>query len=436
VVTPGDSKVTLSWSAPASDGGASIEYYVVYQNGTDVQHPSGLSAEVTGLINGVNYSFAVAAHNSVGLGEQSEAINAIPVGVPGMPTDLQASPGDSQVNLSWSVPASDGGSPIDYYIVFQNGTDIAHPTDTSINVAGLKNNISYDFAVAAHNSFGDGPATPTVSATPSSQAVVPGPPTGLVVTPGDSKVTLSWQAPASGSGIDYYIIYQNGTDVQHTSALSAEVTGLSNGVTYSFAVAAHNSVGDGPATPTVSATPSAQVVVPGAPTGLVVTPGDSKVTLSWTAPSTGLSAIDYYIVYQNGTDVKHTTVTSCEIPGLRNGVQYSFTVAAHSPAGTGTPSVAQLAIPSPEEAFSIFGIDPLILLGAVGAVIVAALGAVALRSRRRKRSKQAPTAQVEPAKVEPSPQAAAAAPAPQFCPFCGAPGSGGEFCGNCGKKWR
>ena len=255
--TPGNGKVDLAWSAPASDGGSPIDYFVVYRNGTEVAQATGTSTSVTGLTNGITYSFAVAAHNSVGTGEPCDAIDAKPVGEPGAPTNLQAFPGNTEVTLTWSAPVNDGGAPIDYYVVYQNDADVAHPTAASLTVTGLVNGVNYSFAVAAHNSVGEGPQTPTINATPSAQAIVPGSPTNLVVTPGDSKVTLSWQAPTGGgTGIDRYLIYQNGTLLKNTTSLSTEVTGLRNGVTYSFAVAAHNQYGLGPQTDAQQATPS------------------------------------------------------------------------------------------------------------------------------------------------------------------------------------
>jgi hypothetical protein len=78
-------------------------------------------------------------------------------------------------------------------------------------------------------------------------ASLPGAPTGLIAKQGDAQISLNWTAPTitSGSNIDYYIVYQNGVDVNHTSATSINITGLTNGQNYTFAVAAHNSAGIG-----------------------------------------------------------------------------------------------------------------------------------------------------------------------------------------------
>jgi Fibronectin type III domain. len=77
-----------------------------------------------------------------------------------------------------------------------------------------------------------------------------------------------------------------------TTATTAVVTGLTNGVTYSFRVTAVNANGNSPA----SEVARAAVGVPTAPTGLGHA-GAAQVALRWTAPSAnGGSAITDYIV--------------------------------------------------------------------------------------------------------------------------------------------
>jgi hypothetical protein len=77
--TAGDGQVSLSWNAPENDGGAAIEYYIVYQNGVALpDHLTSTSAVITGLTDGVEYTFAVAAKNSAGIGPQSEAVTTSP----------------------------------------------------------------------------------------------------------------------------------------------------------------------------------------------------------------------------------------------------------------------------------------------------------------------------------------------------------------------
>ncbi len=79
----------------------------------------------------------------------------------------------------------------------------------------------------------------------------PAAPDSLVATPGDGRVSLSWAAPDdNGSPITGYTVVTtpppDGGTVVHDGT-SATVDGLTNGGTYTFAVAAVNAEGGGPA---------------------------------------------------------------------------------------------------------------------------------------------------------------------------------------------
>ncbi|HEY1624654.1 MAG TPA: glycoside hydrolase family 18 protein [Streptosporangiaceae bacterium] len=84
----------------------------------------------------------------------------------------------------------------------------------------------------------------------------PAAPTGLAVTgTTSSSASLSWTAP-SGTVTGYYV-FKNGTQAESVTGTSATVTGLSASTSYTFTVAAYNSVGQSPRSSQVSATTSA-----------------------------------------------------------------------------------------------------------------------------------------------------------------------------------
>lgn len=278
------------------------------------------------------------------LAEQNDNPEPTPtIKKPGAPTSLTSMAGDAQVTLSWKAPSSNGGAAIDYYVVYQNGKDVAHVTTTSTVVKGLNNGVTYSFAIAAHNSAGIGTLSSTVKASPHALIQTSGAPTALRASPGDGEVRLYWDEPADdgGAAIDYYIVYQDGNDVAHVNGATAKVTGLTNGVQYSFAVAAHNSAGLGVKSNPVSVTPSLLVVAPGAPMNLTAVPSLGQVQLTWNAPANdgGAAITGYNLSWSldpNGTFAfLLLSETSYVHEGLENSTTIYYRVSAINEVGEG-----------------------------------------------------------------------------------------------------
>ena len=199
------------------------------------------SHTVSSLTNGTSYSFKVRAVNSVGAGTAATA-SATPAAVPGTPGSFTATPGDGQVELSWTAPANNGAAIAKYQVQQDSGSWNDVGTTTSHTVSSLTNGNTYSFKVRAVNSVGAG--TPaTASATP---AAVPGTPGSFTATPGDGQVELSWTAPASnGAAIAKYQVQQDSGSWNDVTGTSHTVSSLTNGTSYSFKVRAVNSVGAG-----------------------------------------------------------------------------------------------------------------------------------------------------------------------------------------------
>src|SRR5207245_1939114 len=131
----------------------------------------------------------------------------------------------------------------------------------------------------------------------------------------------------------------------NSTSTSFTVTGLTNGTTYTFTVAAINAIGTGPDSTASSAFTPTAPTPPTAPSGVSGSPRDSAVVLGWTAPaSDGGSSITGYRVtpYVNGTArtaiQTNSTSTNFTVSGLTNGTAYTFTVAAVNGVGTGPDS--------------------------------------------------------------------------------------------------
>jgi titin len=170
--TASGTSVSLSWTAPTSNGGTSITDYTVQYSldGTTYttfsrSASTATSATVTGLTRGTAYTFKVAAVNSLGAGTYSTASSSItpPVTVPGQVTNVSGTAGDTQVSLSWTAPDNGGASITDYVVQYSsnsetNWTTFADGTsgDATAVVTSLTNGTAYTFRVAAVNSAGTG----------------------------------------------------------------------------------------------------------------------------------------------------------------------------------------------------------------------------------------------------------------------------------------
>ena len=169
----GYGQVSMNWTAPAFDGGRAIDYYVIYENGFALlSHPTGLTAIVTSLAGGQDFSFNITAHNIAGEGPQSLGVSAVPYTTPGVPTGLIALAENAQASLSWKAPSSNGGMGIIGYNVYRaigSGalTFLTTVTKTSYLDIGLINGQAYSYEVSALNAIGEGPRTASVTTTPS-----------------------------------------------------------------------------------------------------------------------------------------------------------------------------------------------------------------------------------------------------------------------------
>ncbi|MBI5400867.1 MAG: fibronectin type III domain-containing protein [Candidatus Yonathbacteria bacterium] len=196
------------------------------------------------------------------------------------PSSLIATAGNTSVALSWSAPASNGGSAItDYTIHFSHFSTDSFSSDnqtfsdgvsnfTNTTVTGLLNGTSYSFKVFAVNSVGESSGSNTVSAIPLSPATVPSVVSDLnsdLVD--DSSVRLTWSSPSDGGSpiTGYEIKYDDGTSPVISVSSSASpktVSSLSDGTTYFFKIFTVNNVGTSTASNTYSTTTTSSAEPP------------------------------------------------------------------------------------------------------------------------------------------------------------------------------
>ena len=172
----GKNSITLNWMAPTNTGGLPITSYTVVNE--TLSTATTVTASVTGtniaaLTAGAKYSFTLQANNMLGA---STKVSYPQVTVPAVPSSpvaptLKIAVGTtSDVSLTWTPPASDGGSPITFYnlvLIPSSGSSISKRVDATTLTTGLTSsfpavaNGTWSATVAAENVIGIGPASGT-----------------------------------------------------------------------------------------------------------------------------------------------------------------------------------------------------------------------------------------------------------------------------------
>ena len=251
--TAGDTQATVTFTAPDNNSGPAITGYSVTSSPGNITATGSASPiTVTGLTNGIAYTFTVTATNANGAGVASSASNSVTPGVittvPGAPTIGTATGGNAQATITFTAPSSNGGSAITGYTVISSPGNITGTgTASPITVTGLTNGTAYTFTVTATNSVGTSVASSASnSVTPAVPITVPGAPAIGTATVGNAQAVITFTAPVSngGSAITGYTVTSSPGGITGTgSASPITVTGLTNGTAYTFTVTATNSVG-------------------------------------------------------------------------------------------------------------------------------------------------------------------------------------------------
>jgi hypothetical protein len=325
-----------NWSAPT---GLARDYTLQVTDMTTgiVQAPItgiiGTGHVVTSLTPGTNYNYAVKADN--GTGSSAYLNNATPVQTtPAIPTVVNATPSTvaREINLSWPAVFGANNYDVQYRISSAGAWSPACTGTTSTNclILGLEGNTAYDIGVRANN------ATSSLYSAPLTRTTIPKVPTGLTATPlSENSFRASWSAPTGGAR-DYtlQVTTTAGTVVQTIPGIigtSRDVTSLSPGTTYNYAVKADNGIGS--STYLNNTTPVQ--TTPAIPTGVNATPSTvaKEITVNWTA---AFGANNYDVQYRISPAgawspaCPGTTSTNCLITGLQGNTSYDIGVRANN----------------------------------------------------------------------------------------------------------
>lgn len=313
--TGGDESVRLTWTPPSSNGGATVQEYVVSGSPGGISETvAGTAVTIPGLTNGTAYTFTVKARNAVGLSTASAAVSATPA--PQLPSVAITAPADGATvggdvliaatatknlvsnaaieGVSFEVDGeSIGWDPTAPYTATWDSTWIG---DGEHTITATAYDTSYRYQASA-------PVTVTV-ATPKPSVTVTAPANNATVTA--DTVTLQASATTAGSPIDY-VVYEltDGTFLGYatTAPYAAEwdVT-LLNGP-YDVVAKAYDTAGRYGTSPPVHVTfdhPVPSVTLTAPADGASVQGSEVAVTADAAAGQAGTATLDHVEFYVDG----------------------------------------------------------------------------------------------------------------------------------------
>jgi hypothetical protein len=183
---------------------------------------------------------------------------------PTAPTNLTATGGIGQADLSWTASTDNLG--VVKYDVYRSATPgfVPGPSNQVAQVAGTSTTYhdsglaagTYYYQVASEDAAANlSPPSNETSANVVKDTIAPSAPTGLVAAGGAGQVALSWTAATDNVGVTRYNIIRNGTPLDTATGTSYTDSAVSAGTSYTYTVTAQDAAGNvGPASDSATAT--------------------------------------------------------------------------------------------------------------------------------------------------------------------------------------
>uniref|UniRef100_A0A8C5R3F8 Titin n=1 Tax=Leptobrachium leishanense TaxID=445787 RepID=A0A8C5R3F8_9ANUR len=268
--------MVIAWRPPKDDGGSPVINYVVEKcEGKKLTWSivstgsTQTKAKVPRLQKGFEYTFRVRAENKMGIGNPLESQPTVakhmfdPPSPPGKPVAYDIT--ENAATVSWTMPKSDGGSPISGYIVERreisgkwvrvNKTPVL---DLKYRATGLYEGNTYEFRVFAENIAGQSKPSPVSDPIKASRPISPpGPPINPKLKDKSRETAdLVWTKPTrdGGSPILGYVVECQKSGTAKWDRINKDdlirqcafrVPGLIEGNEYRFRIKAANIVGEG-----------------------------------------------------------------------------------------------------------------------------------------------------------------------------------------------
>ncbi len=375
------STLSLRWAPPTDPGASPVTGYTVTTGTGDPLRlgPDSRGVTLTGLTAATTYDVAVTAVNARGPGLPASLRlrTATPlVTVPSAPTGVTAlwNTDLARPEMYWQPPASDGGSPRTGYALTVDGASLGQVGAdwTGVYLDGVFAPGEHTMTVAAVNAAGTGPAARAQFTVPDAEGPVTSgfdfTPRTVDVTTTAQRVTVSVRLTDATGAEAPTVGISSDTTTQSDGGTMTRVSGTVQDGRYERTVTFPSTAAVGTWTVTLAPTTdtlgnlgdpardhpqklmvtSTPITAPGAPTGVVATPGDARAEVRWSAPTdTGGAPVTSYTVTGSPGGATATVAgdaRTATLVGLTNGTAHRFTVTATSSAGTSAASAASAPV--------------------------------------------------------------------------------------------
>ena len=170
-----NAQVNLTWNTSSGAAGYYVKRSASSGSETQIAAPSTTAYTDNAVSNGTKYYYLVSAVNSAGESANSAEVSATPtapITPPAVPTGLQATAGNAQVNLTWNASAGATNYHLKRSTTAGSGyTQIGAPATANFADSGLANGTTCYYVVTAVNTAGESGNSNQASATPINAAV-------------------------------------------------------------------------------------------------------------------------------------------------------------------------------------------------------------------------------------------------------------------------
>ncbi len=336
----GADKITLTWTAPASNGADITGYDLdVSDDGSDWNDLMMPAADATSydhmsLDPGTMNYYRIRAMNSVGSGDWSAAMMAtVAAMAPGKPS-LTATADGTTITLNWIAPADTGGAAITGYTIQHSNDGSTVWSNLATKAAdaishdhtGLSAGTTKYYHISARNSAGTSdwsdvasatiggakpPAADTDGTSPTNLRLTANPLAGTAPGSTETSILIEWDAPTTnptpdGEDIDYEVEVWDGStqawgavadDTDNDDDASDETlldSGLMGTTEYTYRVRAVFGTSGGKGKYSAHMSKTTVAVSPAKPMLTATKMGTDKIMVSWTVSNDGGSAVIGY----------------------------------------------------------------------------------------------------------------------------------------------